>query len=433
MKASITKAEVIMINLELDQPFRLGFGTLYTLPRVILRLDAKSERGNHVAVGEAAIDFPFCRYDMWDVYQALHSLPLVGSTWSTVIDEHLSQVTEASKAISALPAAASALNMAVDDLVGQLTEQPICRFYGQERMNGQALFSLPFFDKPIELAERLQSVSSLGFVPKPKVGQGVEKDAATIIAVGETSEIKQAVFDFNSTLTSEDFSLLVDILFSSGLGSEVFEGLIFEQPTLASEGVEGLIRASSRLQQSSLTVQVAADEVAVTQNDCLALAQHGIILNLKIQKVGGIIAARRIEQRVELATGQMPTSFVGGTFPTALGRAYDQHCAASLKSATLPGDGWLASTNWFSGEKHLIEEDFLLDRPGVSAPFSGPGLGVTPNWDKIECWRLNNPREAFRRLRQGEPSEIKFKLNGDTSYGKLYEMLNDGHSADWNL
>jgi len=68
MNARISKQEVLLLALPLPQPFRLGFGVLHQLPRVLLVLDVENEQGRiRRSVGEASIDFPFSHYDAWDI------------------------------------------------------------------------------------------------------------------------------------------------------------------------------------------------------------------------------------------------------------------------------------------------------------------------------------------------------------------------------
>jgi hypothetical protein len=125
---------------------------------------------------------------------------------------------------------------------------------------------------------------------------------------------------------------------------------------------------------------------------------------------------------------------VGGTFPTAIGRVYDQQSASVLQSTNMPGDGLEPSTDWFTGEKHLINEEFEApDANGNFSPKTGPGLGVTPNWSNVSQFLIGNPTEEYRRIRAGKPgNKIEVQLKPGQNYGTVYEARS-GKKPDWNL
>jgi L-alanine-DL-glutamate epimerase-like enolase superfamily enzyme len=67
----ISKLDVLMFALQLKEPFRFAYGTFHEVPRVLIRLETED---GAVGYGEAAIDFPFAAYDMFDIYIALSEL-----------------------------------------------------------------------------------------------------------------------------------------------------------------------------------------------------------------------------------------------------------------------------------------------------------------------------------------------------------------------
>lgn len=426
MLLRVRTSSIHLVNVPLSEPFSLGFGTLHTLPRVILLLEAECSSGLFTGIGEAAIDFPFVHYDAWDIYQAL------SQTSEQTFDIQKPYADEAfrNKNIQRYPAARAAYNMAIDDIVGKVTHRPIHLLYGSYYDRGQALCSLPYMKNDNSLIAAVDVVIRRGMIPKPKVGRGPGADASTIRTVSRLCDL--VVFDFNATMSLDQYSELL-LECHEDVRREEHCKIIFEQPTHQELGVDGLVQAKKMSDELQLNITIVADESVVTAQDGVEAAQSGIALNLKIQKVGGYYAAKEIEQAVLDQTGQLPVSFVGGTFPTALGRAYDQHCCASLHSATLPSDGWLPSTHWFTGDKHFIKEEFASDEEQMFLPFSGAGLGATPDWEKITPFALFSPEEAYRALRSGKTSPIKLTLAGDNSYGEVYSLRNDGKSPLWNI
>jgi L-alanine-DL-glutamate epimerase-like enolase superfamily enzyme len=267
------------------------------------------------------------------------------------------------------------------------------------------------------------------------MGMGIETDAEVLVSLGRQSlgesQVKWAL-DFNAVYATDKFCDLVDLLARRNFQ---FEDVIFwEQPTSKGNGISGLIDALNRLKQrTSANVDVVADEVFLSAADALTCTQHGISLNFKVQRLGGIWVAKEIEAAIE-AHHNKASSLVGGTFPTAIGRVYDQQCAAVLQSADKPGDGWEPSTDWFQNEKHLIQESFQFnDLTQTFVPFRGVGLGITVDWDKIAPFVVSDPRNEYRKIRQGiSGSKITIELRSGQSYQAEYERLT-GRVWNWNL
>jgi L-alanine-DL-glutamate epimerase-like enolase superfamily enzyme len=237
--------------------------------------------------------------------------------------------------------------------------------------------------------------------------------------------------DFNAAYDLETAKMLFEKLLRDGN----FSGALYvEQPTAESEGIKALGELSKILKENKIKAIVVADESFLNLDDAVKCMQNGVALNFKIQKIGGLYQARFIEQTL-LNLGFNPVSMVGGTFPTAIGRVYDQNAACCLKSTTLHSDGLLPSTDYFIGNKHLIKEEFkrLLRGENIIQPIVGPGLGVTVDENKIRLFIVENPEEEYRKIRMNSSGEkIKVKLREGESYKELYERKS-GRNWDWNL
>lgn len=431
--AEIIKAEPILLGISLERPFPLGFGSLQHLPRVLYHLTAIEGDQKISGIGEASIDFPFSTYDAWDIYWALTQIDLIGRS----LEEREKILTDRGirgKTLESFPAAFTALNMAVDDLTGHWQEKPVVDLYGQRRNSGRALASISFQDNTAFLIEEIEGKIKQGFIPKPKVGQGIEKDLNVITAVAKLSQEKgfPFVLDFNAQYQPEEFESLVTWLKRNRV---CLDRLIFlEQPTLEKAGIQGLVFARQTLENAGYLIPIMADESFVRVEDALLCCQEGIALNFKLHKVGGIWRAREIEKAMTQQAGNLPRAMVGGTFPTAIGRTYDQQGAAVLETTELPGDGWEPATDWFKGEKHLIKEEFGFDKKkGEFVPMSGPGLGIEPKWDNIAKHRIDNPKEEYRLIRTDRQGR---RLNIELKPGKTYSLVyreRTGRDPDWNL
>lgn len=423
-----------LIGIELEKPFPLGFGTLSHLPRVFLELEALDHRGQLIkGIGEASIDFPFSHYDAYDILFALQMINLVGLSLGDRQDI-LNDPEIRGKILALAPAAFAALNMALDDLVGKDQGVSVMDLYGRSRTSGRALASISYQENPARLIAEMEAKIKAGFIPKPKVGQSVEADIETIFAVEQFAiqSNTQYVLDFNAKYTKYEIAVIFGEL--AKRGCLVRQAIFIEQPTQEAGGISALVEVSHLLEQlTGHSIKVLADESFVTLDDAVEAAAGGLALNFKIHKVGGIHYAREIETELEKQGLSAQGSMVGGTFPTAIGRVYDQQAAAVLRTTSSPSDGWQPSTDWFTGAKHLIQESFERTSDGENIPIDGDGLGVTPDHDKLNKLQVVDPREEYKKIRNGEPGDkIAIILNPGEEYALAYKKLT-GRDPEWNL
>lgn len=429
MDGTIIRTEVSLLGIDLPRPFPLGFGTLNTLPRVIYIIDVEQGDCFVRGVGEASIDFPFTDYDAWDVYSALSTLDLKGRNIADR-EELLADITIRTQLLTGFPAAFAAFNMALDDAFGRVFGLSVIDLYGQKREAGSIVVSLPFFEKERDLLLAMDDNHRKGVVVKPKVGQGFDNDLLFLLAMGRhlrTGPL-QIILDFNATYSLDGFLQLLEALNDHGFPWETV--MFIEQPTHKDAGIGALIEVRRWLESEGIYIGVMADESFVTLDDAIACTAGDILLNFKIHKIGGIWVAREIENALGSRLG--PT-MVGGTFPTAIGRTWDQQAAAVLRSATLPSDGWQPSTDWFDGHRHLIREQFRRTEAGRALPFRREGLGVSVAWENLMPLVIPDPRHEYQRIRQGQSGErLQIVMKPGLSYKTVYEQRS-GRAFDWNL
>lgn len=426
----ILSAETQMVTIPLDKPFNLGFGTLDNLPRVFFKISAQDETGKMLdSIGEASIDFPFSNYDAWDIHYTLENLKLTGLK---IKDRELflTEIVDKNPFLAEFPASNAALNMAFDDLFGKSLNVPTQELYDTTfRDCGRALSSIPFLENN-NLVKEISQKNKNGMIPKPKVGRDLENDLQTIASVDNIATENQThyVLDFNGAYDPETFSLLLKKLKQKGV---TFQHLLFlEQPTKKNDGINSLCEAKTLASSIfNKDIVVIADESFVTENDAKTCIYGDIGLNIKIQKIGGGIIAKKID---DLAIDKV-VSIVGGTFPTVVARVYDQQIACILRSATLPGDGWEPSTHWFYQERHFANHHFETKPDGRFIANKKPGLGLNIDWEKLNKFKVENPRDEFRKVRSDKHSDkVKITLKNQTSYKSLYESLSK-KDHDWNL
>lgn len=428
----IIESKPVLLGIDLERPFLLGFGSLQYLPRVLLKITARTKGKIISGIGEASIDFPFSTYDAWDIYWVLSNLNLEAREVNR--EDILTDQEYRSEILSQFPAAFTALNMAVDDIHGKIEGKSILNIYHQQRESGTALASVSFKNKAASLVDEAQNRYNHGFIPKIKVGRNITEDVRDVKAIAKVSCARTIPFalDFNARYEPDEFSKIVKRLRSDDV--DISNLLFIEQPTTEDSSIAGLVHAKNVLRKYGYKVPIIADESFVTLEDAIHCVSADICLNFKIHKIGGVYHAKEIESVISgVAPGKLE-NMVGGTFPTAIGRAYDQQAAAILESTSLPSDGWEPSTAWFRGEKHLIKEKFQFDRKTKKfKPFRGDGLGINPNWDKIKKFIIPNPRNEYQRIRsQGSGNILKIDLKTRQTYAEVYKKRS-GRDLFWNL
>lgn len=430
MDATITGSDILLLAIPLSQPFRLGFGTLRDLPRVLLRLTVEPDAGEpFTVVGEASIDFPFSHYDAWDIIFALRAAPLVGRRVGdrlVVLDE-----TWAAREVDGVYAAQAAINMALDAAAARLFGANVCELYGNRPGSGRVLESVGILDDEAAIRASARRILAAGRTPKFKCDANEAYTLSVLRAAAEASHDLGGTFstDFNGSLEPGEWErILVRSLGIPWLGTWAFS----EQPVGDRFGTEGTADAC-RVARAVLQLPVVADESFLTETDACALAREGVWLNMKIQKLGGIRRSLALERMASEAAGNARVrSLVGGTFPTAIGRCYDQHAASVLRTVSLPCDGWQPASDWFTGARHLIREPFRTDAAGHAVAFAGAGLGAEPDWEKIAALRVPDPEEEYGMIRTtGSGRHLAIERDGD-GYPKMYERLT-GRSPWWNI
>lgn len=430
MRATISSSEVLLIAIPLSQPFRLGFGTLRDLPRVLLRLTVEPDAGApFTVVGEASIDFPFSHYDAWDIIFALRGASLVGrrvEDREAMLDE-----TWAQRERDGVYAAQTAINMALDSAAAHIAGINVCELYGCRPVSGRVLESVGILDNEQAIRAQARSILSARRTPKFKCDADENYTRAVLRAASEAAHELGGTFstDFNGSLELEEWER---VLTWARDVPHVDTWAFSEQPVGECFGADGIVYAHKRA-HALLGLSVVADESFLTAEDARALARAGVWLNMKIQKLGGIRRSLELERMaVESAGDLLVLSLIGGTFPTAIGRCYDQYAACVLRTVSLPCDGWQPASDWFTGARHLIRESFQTDADGHAVAFAGAGLGAEPDWEKIAALRVPDPEQEYGMIRTtGSGRYLTIERDGE-GYPKMYERLT-GRSPWWNI
>jgi L-alanine-DL-glutamate epimerase-like enolase superfamily enzyme len=182
------------------------------------------------------------------------------------------------------PAALAAVDQALHDLLGKVAGLPVWRVLGGYRSS--IATSVTVFIVPVdEAVARSRALVAKGFdALKLKGGVDVDEDIERVqavrAAVGEHVDLR---FDANQGYTAEQAIRFFVATRQVGLR-------LFEQPTPASE------LSAMREVVSRVAAPVMADESVMSLADAFAFARDDAMdmVNLKLQKVGGIDAGQLI-------------------------------------------------------------------------------------------------------------------------------------------
>tara|TARA_R110002072_G_scaffold11431_15_gene51686 strand:+ start:895 stop:2064 length:1170 start_codon:yes stop_codon:yes gene_type:complete len=106
-------------------------------------------------------------------------------------------------------------------------------------------------------------------------------------------------------------------------------------------------------------------------------ARAARVINIKVGRVGGFMAARAIHDVSEAFGAPV---WCGGMLESGIGRAHNIHLA-TLRNFTKPGDTSSASRYF---QRDIIQEPLEAENGRMAVPGNGPGLGVTLDRDYLE-------------------------------------------------
>jgi O-succinylbenzoate synthase len=171
--------------------------------------------------------------------------------------------------------------------------------------------------------------------------------------------------DANSAYTAEDTALLKRL--------EAYYLMMIEQPL----GWDDIF-AHVQLQREMQT-PICLDECIHTFEQARAAIELKAckIINMKLGRVGGHAAARRIH---DLCRERGIPVWCGGMLEAGIGRAHNI-AMSTLPNFTLPGDVSASRRYW---DEDIIEPEVEVTRQGTIRVPTGPGIGYQPRLERIE-------------------------------------------------
>ncbi len=252
---------------------------------------------------------------------------------------------------------------------------PLCEALGAVSKPIPSGLAVGIYDTTEELVERVGRYVAEGYRRvKVKIQPGW--DVEPVEAVRRAFPGVPLMVDANAAYTLADAEVFRRL---DGYGL-----MMFEQPL-----ARGAHADSAEL-QGQLRTPVCADESADSLADVEEIIRMDAarIINIKIQRVGGLSEARLMLKRAHAAglgvwLGTMPELGVAS--------------AQGLHFATLEGLGYPtdieASTRWFVDD--IIEPQITIDRDGFILPPTGAGTGYAVSCEKVKAYAVES-REFTR-------------------------------------
>lgn len=308
---------------------------------VLLRL----EDGGIVGMGEAA---PNGRYgEYWQgVIAALDAAAPLLEAGAAGYGELLDRIAAA---IPASPAARAAIDIALHDLAGRRQGVPVYRLLGADPARMPPTSYSIGIDTPEAMQAKARAASGFALL---KVKAGLGDDRARLEAVRAVTA-RPLIVDANEGWTDRAEALDL-IRWMVGIGVT-----LVEQPLPAAD------RDGARWLHARSPLPLVADEAVLAAGDLDGLEEAYDVVNVKLQKAGGLRPALRTIERARALGIQV---MIGCMIESSLGITAAAHLAPLCDYADLDGH-LLLESDPFRGAG--------LDGSRLVLP-EGPGLGVVP-------------------------------------------------------
>jgi O-succinylbenzoate synthase len=361
-------AELRRVAIPLHEPFRISSGSVELKESIIVQL----ERNGHTGFGEAS-----------PMPGTFYSPETPDSSWRELAERLIPFWLERSAAppeqiaawieeVSPDPFARAGLEGACWDLLCQERGTPLWKALGAGRRPIPSGVAIGLYDTIDELVERVERFVGEGYRRvkiKIQPGWDIEPVRAVREAIGDFP----LMVDANAAYTLADVKVFEEL--------DRFGLLMFEQP-LAKGALEELAELQRRVRTPVCADESAESLAALEQILRLGAAR---ILNIKIQRVGGLAPARAMYERA--ARAGMPCWM--GTMPElGIASAQALHLAA-LPGFTYPTDVE-SSRRWFHDD--IVAPLLEVDREGYLHIPEGPGSGWQVDRDKLERYTVTRLR-----------------------------------------
>lgn len=357
------------IHLPLVEPFQTSFETSTT--RRILLLEADVD--GVVGWGEStAGESPYYCYET--VETAWHILR--DYLWPLLKDREFSAAAEVFDLFARVRGhnmAKAGVEIALWDAEAMQKGLPLAKFLGGVRDEIPCGVSIGIQSTIPELITKVERELAAGYQRiKIKIKPGW--DIEPVRALRERFPRIRLMVDANSAYTLADAAHLKQL--------DAFYLIMMEQPLGWND-----IYSHAQLQRQ-LDTPICLDECIHDIEHARAAIETGAcrIINIKLGRVGGHTAARRIH---DLCQSKSVPVWCGGMLESGIGRAHNI-AMSTLENFSLPGDVSASRRYWHAD---IIQPEVEVSRQGTICVPSAPGIGYAPCLDRIES--ITHRREVL--------------------------------------
>ena len=349
----ITNVSYERLELTLTAPYTIAYETVSQATNFILKIETDS---NIIGLGCAAPDLEVTKETGDDVARALDLVIIPYLKGKNALN-YARILDELKPLLSVISSALAMVDMALLDIASKKMEVPLYQFLGGYRDSIATSITIGILNIE-ETLEQAQEYVDQGFtIIKLKGGLSLEEDVEKIHCLRENHPHLTLRFDGN-----QGYTVAKAVQFVKQTRAARIE--ILEQPTLVADE-EKLGEVTRKVH-----IPVMADESLKSLKDAFRLAQNSRMnmVNIKIQKVGGIMEAMHINS-VARAAGL--EAMIGCIDECRLGISSGLHFALSRPNTVYADlDGHL------DFENDPFKGLFSLEK-GILKPNGKAGLGLS--------------------------------------------------------
>ena len=356
----VRKITLREIHLPLIAPFQTSFGTS-TLRRIPL---IEADVDGVVGWGECtAGEDPYYSYETvetaWHIIRDFLWPALQGREFSSA-----SEVFDIFARVRGHNMAKAGVETAIWDAEAKQKNVPLAKLLGGTREEISSGVSIGIQPGIPELLAKVEKELAAGYQRiKIKIMPGSDIEPAR--ALRERFPRIRLMVDANSAYTLADAALLKQL--------DAFFLIMIEQPL----GHDDIY--SHAALQRQLETPICLDECIHDYEHARAAIEIGAckIINLKLGRVGGHTAARKIH---DLCQAKSIPVWCGGMLESGIGRAHNI-AMSTLPNFTLPGDVSASRRYW---TEDIIEPEVEVTPRGTIKVPTVQGIGYAPRLDRIE-------------------------------------------------
>jgi O-succinylbenzoate synthase len=365
----IDRVVLTHIQVPFKEPFRISAGEVAVKDAILVEVETATGTG----LGESspmAASFGYSRdtpEGCWDDLANTIAPKLLGRSFGAVED-----IAEVAAGWQASAFAVAGAETALWDLLGHARHASIAELLGASDLRidqgVETGLAVGLYSSIVELIRTIEAHLEAGYRRvKIKIEPG--KDVELVRAVRQHLGDVPLMVDANGAYTAGDIDIFREL--------DAYDLLMFEQP-MAPDDLDGL----AALQQA-VSTPVCLDETATSAERTAEAIRRGAgrIVNLKLQRVGGLGPARAIH---DLCYRNGVACWVGAMPELGIGQAHGIHLA-TLPNCKYPSDVE-PSARWFVDDYTvpLLE----MAGPGIIEVPTRPGLGYLVDPVKLRRYQV---------------------------------------------